>query len=140
MKRLLENFAMSMREGRDTQGVVKVVFIDNSGKALILKRSGKVVSKASPWEWDLPGGHIEHEEKKIDALAREVFEETKMRFEKAKRIYAQDKTTFFVCRDFAGEPRLSNEHEEFKWVEPEEVTNYNIGHKYETAIKRALSI
>ena len=59
MKRLLENFVMSMREGRDTQNVVKVVFIDGDGKVLILKRSGKVVSKASPWEWDLPGGHVE---------------------------------------------------------------------------------
>ena len=129
---------MSMREGRDTQNVVKVVFIDGDGKVLILKRSGKVVSEASPWEWDLPGGHVEYKERKMDALEREVFEETKMRFEGAKRIYSEDGTTFFVCEEFAGKPKLSDEHEEFIWVKPENVSNYNIGSKYETAIKRAL--
>lgn len=139
MKRLLENFVMSMREGRDTQNVVKVVFIDGDGKVLILKRSGKVVSKASPWEWDLPGGHVEYKERKINALEREVFEETRMRFEGARRVYAQDGTTFFVCDRFAGSPKLSDEHEEFIWVKPEDVSNYNIGSKYETAIKRALT-
>jgi 8-oxo-dGTP diphosphatase len=139
MKRLLENFVMSMREGRDTQNVVKVVLIDGDGKVLILKRSGKVVSKASPWEWDLPGGHVEYKERKINALEREVFEETRMRFEGARRIYAQDGTTFFVCEQFAGSPKLSDEHEEFIWVKPEDVSNYNIGSKYETAIKRALT-
>ena len=39
-----------------------------------------------------------------------------MRFEGARRIYAQDGTTFFVCDQFAGSPKLSDEHEEFIWV------------------------
>ena len=34
---------------------------------------------------------------------------------------------------------LSKEHDEYKWINPEEVTNYYIGEKYERAIGRITS-
>ena len=136
---IVKNWTSFLFEGQDTRSVVKVVFVDGEGKILILKRSGKVVSKASPWEWDLPGGHMEEGERELEALKREVFEETKMTFEDPKRIYSQDGTSFFVCHNFDGTPDLSKEHDDFIWINPKNVSNYNIGSKYETAIKRALT-
>ena len=139
MDTIVKNWTTFLLEGQDTQSVVKVVFIDEKGKILILKRSGKMVSEASPWEWDLPGGHMEKGELELEALRREVFEETKMTFEEPERIYAQDGTSFFVCHIFDGTPVLSKEHDDFIWINPKNVSNYNIGSKYETAIKRALA-
>ena len=60
------------------QRVVKVVMIRDDDKVLILQRSGEVISKASPWEWDLPGGHVEMGEALDTALDREVMEETNL--------------------------------------------------------------
>ena len=46
--------------------------VRDDDKVLILRRSGKVISKESPWEWDLPGGHVEKDEALDDALDRSL--------------------------------------------------------------------
>jgi len=118
------------------QRVVKVVMIRDDDKVLILQRSGEVISKASPWEWDLPGGHVEIGEALDTALDREVMEETNLDLGKATKIYTDDKTTFYAAYDWEGKIRLSKEHSDYKWINPEEVTNYNIGDKFSLAIGR----
>ncbi len=119
--------------------VSKVVMIDKDDRILILKRSGKVVSEESPWEWDLPGGHVEKDESLEAALDREVWEETSLDLGKATKIYTDDYTTFFVSYEWEGSIMLSKEHDEHKWVKPEQITNYYIGDKYERAIGRITS-
>jgi 8-oxo-dGTP diphosphatase len=116
--------------------VSKVIMIDENDKVLILRRSGRQISDASPWEWDLPGGHVERDESLEKALDREVWEETSLDLSKATKIYTDDYTTFFVSYEWEGEIMLSKEHDDYKWINPEEATNYYIGEKYERAIGR----
>ena len=136
MRRLLESWNTYILEGQDVKRVVKVIMIRDDDKVLILRRSGKVVSKASPWEWDLPGGHVEKDEALDDALDREVWEETSLDLDKATKIYTDEKTTFFAAYDWEGKISLSQEHSDYEWIKPENITNYNIGDKYSLAIGR----
>ena len=136
MRLLIERFNKFLREERDMQRVVKVVMVRDDDKVLILRRSGKVISKASLWEWDLPGGHVEKDEALEDALDREVWEETSLDLGKATKIYTDDKVIFYAAYDWEGKISLSQEHSDFKWIKPENITNYNIGDKYSLAIGR----
>jgi 8-oxo-dGTP diphosphatase len=49
------------------------VFVIQAGKLLLGKRKD---ANYHDGEWGLPGGHLEHREKIIDAAKRELFEET----------------------------------------------------------------
>ena len=69
MKLIMERFNKFLEEGQDVRRVSKVVMVDENDKVLILRRSGKVISKESPWEWDLPGGHVEKDESLEAALS-----------------------------------------------------------------------
>ena len=116
--------------------VAKVVLISEDDKVLILRRSSRIVSEEYPWEWDLPGGHAEKGETLTDALDREVWEETSLDIGKSTKIYTEDYTAYFVSYEWEGKISLSHEHDDHKWINPEEITNYYIGEKYERAIGR----
>jgi len=68
---------------------------------------------------------------------REVWEELSLSLGKATEIYTEEETTFFVSYEWEGKIMLSNEHEDYIWIHPEDVDNYNIGDKYSLAIGRA---
>jgi 8-oxo-dGTP pyrophosphatase MutT (NUDIX family) len=138
MKLIMERFNKFLVGEQDMKRVAKAVLIGEDGKVLILKRSGNVISKESPWEWDLPGGHIEGDETSEETLDREVWEETSLDLGKAKKIHTEEGTIFFVSREWEGKVMLSQEHEDYIWINPEDVGNYNIGKKYERAIETAL--
>jgi 8-oxo-dGTP pyrophosphatase MutT (NUDIX family) len=124
-------------EGQDVKRVAKIVLIDEDDKVLILKRAKKLITEKSPWEWDLPGGHAETDENLADTIVREVWEELSLSLGKATEIYTEEETTFFVSYEWEGKIMLSNEHEDYIWIHPEDVDNYNIGDKYSLAIGRA---
>ena len=136
MKLLMERFNKFLVEEQDLRKVAKVVLINKDDKVLILKRSGRIISEESPWEWDLPGGHAASEESLEDTLEREIWEETSLDLGKATNIYTDDYTTFFVSYEWEGNIMLSKEHDDYVWIEPEDITNYYIGEKYGRAIGR----
>mgnify|MGYP003625962945 CR=1 FL=1 len=136
MKLIMERFNKFLVEGHDVRKVSKVVMIDKNDKVLILRRSGRIISEESPWEWDLPGGHAEQDEALETTLDREVWEETSLDLGEATKIYTEDYTTFFVSYEWEGDIMLSKEHDDYAWIEPEDATNYYIGEKYERAIGR----
>tara|TARA_R110001583_G_scaffold76285_1_gene208964 strand:- start:225 stop:647 length:423 start_codon:yes stop_codon:yes gene_type:complete len=136
MKLLMERFNKFLVEEQDLRKVAKVVLINKDDKVLILKRSGRIISEESPWEWDLPGGHAASEESLEDTLDREIWEETSLDLGKATNIYTDDYTTFFVSYEWEGNIMLSKEHDDYVWIEPEDITNYYIGEKYGRAIGR----
>jgi len=138
MKLLLEKWKRFIMEADDMRRVSKAVMLDEEGKVLIMKRSPKSISKESPWEWDLPGGHVQEGESDIKGLQREIQEETQLYIRKAPDWFMLDGyTRFFLIREWEGEVTLSDEHTEYKWLDPKEVKGYNIGKMYEGAIREA---
>lgn len=111
--------------------------ICKGGKFLILKRSGS--DGTDPDLWDLPGGNIAEGEQIIDALEREVFEEIGLAKESnsicgpvglVTGVYrATEKMVIaiYLCDTKKTTVNLNKDHSDYKWVEYEELSNYETG-------------
>lgn len=111
---------------------VKAIVIRNK-KILLLKPTKQ---KGSIKGWDGPGGQAKPGESLLEALKREVFEETGLRIRKALpikilNIPRQDTDyLIFLCTAPQGKVILSREHVSFKWVDLktlQEITKINVG-------------
>ena len=101
------------------------------GKVLLGKRNSDANKADSELHgegtWTMPGGKLEWGEKLIEAVKREVFEETGVKIDnkKLKQISLTDDivkdshfvTVGFLCKDFPGKPKVleSDEITEWKW-------------------------
>lgn len=98
-----------------------------TGEILVLRRTDAFHFG----EWEVPYGRIDQGEELLDALSREVFEETgltEFTVEKVLRlwhIYRGEKNadnevygTTFHLKVTNPEIKLSNEHSEYRWVKP----------------------
>lgn len=116
----------------------KAIIVNGAGEVLVIKRSPR--SSFDPDCWDLPGGKMDDREPLVDALVREVREETGLTVlaAEARPFHVSHfvKEPFwvtcvtFACPTFEGEVRLSSEHVEHRWVVPGE----HVGLPYATAI------
>lgn len=98
--------------------------IEKDGKYLVTRRAS--TDDYMPGYWDMPGGTIEFGENIIDALKRELVEEIKMKVKIGKPVSicdyvsGEDRHQFmitFVCEYISGEPKLSDDHDEYRWVD-----------------------
>jgi 8-oxo-dGTP diphosphatase len=107
---------------------VKAVVRDRSGRCLLIRRAPG--SRNSPGTWDLPGGKVDKGEDFVQALEREVAEETGLRISVqrlAGAIQFEMPKARVVClmleaRARPGRVRLSCEHDESAWVRVSELT------------------
>jgi 8-oxo-dGTP pyrophosphatase MutT (NUDIX family) len=143
MKISIESWRRFLKEGEDMSRVSKAIMVGDvegfsDSKILILRRSKELISKESPWEWDLPGGHVQEGESDKHGLSREVQEETGLVLSHVPNWFAlSGYTRFYMVYDWAGELKLSHEHDDYEWIYPEEATNYNLGKMYTQAIQDA---
>ncbi len=121
----------------EQETIAKGVLIRDA-RVLILRRANKFVKKNSPWEWDLPGGHIEPSETPGEALSREAMEEVSLALGALTEVHTGSRTAFFYCTDWEGDIKLSHEHQDYKWINPEDIGNYYIGVDYRTAVRKAV--
>ena len=110
--------------------------------ALIFNPDGQLLLvKTFKWKdhFVIPGGHIELGERIEDACRREVKEETGLDVYDLKLLGIQEcvydksfheKKHFifidFVCKTDSTNVVINEEHQDFKWVYPEEIDQYNI--------------
>lgn len=112
----------------------------DDGTILLIRRS--LDSSTDPGRWDLPGGKMDRGERLVDALAREVLEETGLAVEPLRPFHVTHfvKEPFwvtsvtFLCSVVGGEIRLSREHIEYAWVAPGDLA----GRTYSHAIREQL--
>ena len=108
--------------------VVAAVIKDKEGKILITKRNLK---KAQGGLWEFPGGKIESNETREEAIIREIKEELDVdvkvdRYLAEKVFEYPEKTINLIaleCFIVNGKIKLM-EHEDYKWVNKEELDNY----------------
>ena len=112
---------------------VKVLLKNSEGKYLLLMRSAEKYPEAPP-KWDIVGGRIEPGVPLLENLKREVKEETDLDLEKdIQLVAAQDilripgrhvvRLTYIGEAD--GNPKISEEHTDFKWFTIEEIKSFN---------------
>lgn len=107
-------------------------FIVHEGKVLLLRESVTYEDGTNLDKWIEPGGRVEPGENFRDGLVREIKEETGLEVDVTSPFYVDEWRpkvrgeqwqiigTFFVCRPHAIEVVLGNDHEEYRWVTPEE--------------------
>lgn len=110
-----------------TQQIGVKAFIVHDGKLLIVERSDKYADSGTSKIWDIPGGRIDFGEDPVPGLIREVFEETQLELQEIIGIL--DASTIhknkdrhiirisYLCTYKGGEPKLSEEHTVYKWVD-----------------------
>jgi 8-oxo-dGTP pyrophosphatase MutT (NUDIX family) len=102
-----------------------VVIFDEEGRVLILLRPKNM--KWAPGKWALPGGHIEEGESPMMAAVREVREETTLAVPNPKQFHISDngEVVYFVAEISNPSVQIDFEHDDFAWVYPKELTNYD---------------
>ena len=108
--------------------VVAGVIRNEEGKILITQRNLK---KAQGGLWEFPGGKIEPNETREDAIVREIREELEIDIEVEKYLaekvfnYPEKDINLIAleCRKVNGEIKLL-EHEDYKWVTNKELENF----------------
>ncbi len=107
---------------------VKIFLKNHEGKYLLLRRSPEKYSEVDKY-WDIPGGRINPGVSLIDNLKREVMEETGLEITgEPKLLAAQDilRPQKHIVRltyigQSVGEVKLSEEHNEYRWLSVDEV-------------------
>ena len=109
--------------------VVAAVIFNEDNKILIAQRNLK---KSQGGLWEFPGGKIESGETREHAIVREIKEEMNIEIEVEKYLAEKvfeypEKTINLIalkCKIINGKITL-NEHEDAKWINKNELTNYN---------------
>ena len=130
---------------RKLQVGVKCFIKNDAGKYLLLQRAKPYLDYDKDFKWDIPGGRLNAGEPHLEALRREIKEETDMTLTGVERIIgSQDilrnpelhvvRLTFIASA--TGDIKLDpKEHRDFGWFTLEEILQMNIDHFLEPILK-----
>lgn len=116
----------------------KALIVNGEGKVLILREATTYKDGSNTGRYHLPGGRLELGESFYDGLAREVREETGLEVEVQHALYVgewhpvirdvphQIIAMFMLCRAKGTGVRLSEEHDKFIWIRPEEYSEHDL--------------
>ena len=134
--KILTGDKMDMRYGLTVRGIIK----NDNDEILIVKRHPK--SRTDPGMWELPGGKVESGEFFVDALVREIKEETNLDVkvgdfcEAIQNDYMHKRTVqiMMYLKDITGEVKISDEHTDWMWASLEKIKSLEIS----TSLKKVL--
>lgn len=120
------------------QFVAAKAFIEHEGKILVVRESAALDVNTQVGKCDVIGGRLEKGESLEVGLRREVLEEVGLDFKDWKPFYANDVVrevkdetwhivrVFFICSVTNTSVRLSEEHDEFDWIDPVKYQECNV--------------
>lgn len=118
--------------------LAKVFVVNEKGEVLLLQRSRS--DDRRPLGWDLPGGNVEYNEDPNEAVLRELQEEAGLTASNLQVFYVGTETDdhyivtlLYKATAETTEVKLSFEHEQYKWVKPQEITDFEMQQKYVTS-------
>ena len=134
---------------RNNREVGSCIIVDNKDRILVLMRGA-----TDPWKpgwWDLPGGHLDGNETPIEGAIREAEEECGLTVRNLQKVEMKPMGRvlkyFFVTRDYDGSVSLKPnpetdiiEHDEYKWMSIEELSQIRKSIVPILIIRRALSL
>lgn len=132
--------------------VATKAFIINEGKVLILRESSDYKDGGNAGRFDVVGGRVKPGERFDDSLLREIKEETGLtaRIERAFhtdewRPMVRDEQwqivgTYFVCHVDSREVVLSEDHNEYQWIDPKNYASFELIPNLQDAFQAYLAI
>jgi 8-oxo-dGTP diphosphatase len=121
--------------------------VHRGGKILLLRESKEYGDGCEAGRWDVPGGRIESGEMVRDGLKREVEEESGLDvrpghilgiFDGFPEIQGEKChviRVYFLCEAKSGDVVLSDDHDAFDWVDPNDVADKDLMDDIEEMLK-----
>lgn len=109
-------------------------FIAFSEKVLIVKESQAYADGTNMGKFDVVGGRVKPGQKFKQSLKREVLEETGLSIKIGKPFFVNETNhsirhekwhiirIFFACQATTNKVKLSQDHKEFRWIDPSKFT------------------
>ncbi|PTX58341.1 8-oxo-dGTP diphosphatase [Melghirimyces profundicolus] len=125
----------------------KAIIFDED-RVLVLRKSKAERSAKDTHGWDFPGGGLEPSEPLMEALYREVKEETGLQIKVVGPAYIYDDIQDekhliiikFACQNPTGKLRLSAEHDSYHWIGIRELDTAPFPEWMKEEIRRAYRI
>ena len=129
---------------------MKGLIVDEQGRILILRESNTYVEGTQIGRYHVPGGRVNPGENFEVALKREIMEETGLQVDVLYPIYVgewrpvikgvpnQIIATFNVCRAKSTNGKLSEEHDDYQWIDPIDSNNFDMMGPEDEVIARYL--
>lgn len=118
--------------------VATKAFVVYNGKILILRESVKYQDAGNIGRYDVPGGRVEPGQHWDESLKREIKEETGLEVEIGRPFYVgewrpvvrgeqwQIIGTFFECTAKSDQVTLSDDHDQYLWIDPKDYQEHNL--------------
>jgi 8-oxo-dGTP diphosphatase len=116
----------------------KAAIVNSEGKVLILREASTYDEGTNIGRYGLPGGRVTPGEHFFDGLKREILEETGLEVKIGKPVYVDEwfpiiKGTpnhivgmFFECKPLSDNVKLSEEHDDYRWISAAEIDDYEM--------------
>lgn len=136
--KLIHGDNVDLPYGLTMRGIVK----NKNGEILLVKRHHK--SRTDPEKWELPGGKVEPNESFDKAIVREIKEETNLDCkvgdfcEAIQRDYTHKRSVQMIMylKDIEGEVKISDEHEDWRWVDLKEIPEFDISYSLKKVLEK----
>jgi len=116
----------------------KAFIMNQEGKILILREAPKYTDGSNINKYDVVGGRVKPGQRFDESLRREVFEETGLEIKIGKPFFVNEWRPivknepwqiigiFFECLPLSEKINLSEDHDDYLWINPKDYKNYNL--------------